>query len=293
MKKIDFLSHVKHILWILLGTGVYSFALTYLVIPNHLFEGGVTGITLIIYYLFKIQPSITNFLINVPLFLIAWKILGKRMLHYSIIGTIAVTAWLALFEQVPLTIPLEQDLMISSIFAGILMGLGLGIVFRAGGTTGGSDIVARIGNKYTRYTMGQIILLFDVLVLVVTVFVSPHIREVLYTLVLVAVVSKVIDLVSDGTISSKGVMIVTNQPHDLAAAIDSQIKRGITLIKAQGFYSKKETEMVYSVIDKSQLQEMKDLIHRIDPHAFITITDAHEVLGEGFTLDENKQPLEL
>lgn len=284
--------NLKNILLILVGAGLFAFGLNYLVIPNHLYEGGVTGINLIIYYLFKIQPSVMNILINIPLFVIAWKILGKKTLYYSLLGTVAVTAWLAIFERIPLVIDLQEDLIIVSMLAGILMGLGLGLIFKAGGTTGGSDIIARIGNKYTSYSMGQIILAIDILVLILTVIVSKDLRVVLYTLILVAIVSKMIDLVADGGYGSKGVMIMSSQSQAIATAIDSEIERGVTLIQAKGFYSQREMEMIYSVIDKSQLQEMKELIRRIDPHAFITITDAHEVLGEGFTLDENKQPLE-
>lgn len=282
----------KNLFFIILGAGLFSFGLNYLIIPNHLYEGGATGINLIIYYLFRIQPWIMNILINIPLFILGWKILGKRTLYYSIVGTVGVTAWLALFERIPIRVPLEGDLVLVSILGGILMGAGLGIIFRAGGTTGGSDILARIGHKYTSFTIGQIILAIDVLVLTLTILVFHDLRNVLYTLMMVTIVSRVIDFISDGNYGSKGVMIVSEKSQELAQAIDEQIERGITLIKAQGFYSRKEIDMVYSVIYKSQLQEMKDLIHRIDPHAFITITDAHEVLGEGFTLDSNKQPFE-
>lgn len=286
------MQHLKKSLLILIGAGLFSFSLTYLVIPNGLYEGGATGINLIVYYLFRIHPSIMNVVINIPLFLIGWKLLGKRVLYYSLLGTFALTVWLAIFEKMPLSIPLQHDLMIVSILAGIINGIGLGIIFKAGGTTGGSDIIARIGHKYTRYSIGQIILAVDFLVLLLTVFVSKDLRIILYTLIEVSIASRVIDLVSDGGYGSKGVMIITEKSEELATAIDAEIERGVTFIKAQGFYSKKDVNMIYSVIYKSQLQEMKELIHRIDPHAFITITDAHEVLGEGFTLDQNKQPIE-
>ncbi|MBY5033992.1 YitT family protein [Streptococcus gallolyticus] len=282
----------KNIAFILLGAGLFSFGLNYLVMPNGLYEGGATGLTLVIYYLFHIKPSIMNIVINIPLFILSWKLLGKRMLYYSLVGTFAVTGWLAIFERFPLKIHLEGDLMIVAILAGIFIGTGLGIIFKAGGTTGGSDIVARIGHKFTPYTIGQWILVVDFMVLVLIVLVSKDLRIVLYTLIEVTIASRMIDLVSDGGYGSKGVMIISEKSQELATAIDSQIERGVTFIKAQGFYTKKETNMIYSVIYKSQLQEMKDLIHKIDPHAFITIVDAHEVLGEGFTLDSNKQPLE-
>lgn len=283
---------LKSVLLILLGAALFAFSLNYLVIPNNLYEGGATGITLIVYYLFKVQPSLTNLLINIPLFVLGWKIMGRRMLINSFIGTFGVTIWLAIFEHLPFHINIENDVLIASMLGGIVSGLGLGIIFKAGGTTGGSDIIARIGHKYTRYTIGQIILAIDLLVLSLTVVVSQNLRSVLYTLLMVTIMSKIIDFITEGGYGSKGVMIVSEKSQELATAIDTEIERGVTLIKAQGFYSKTNVDMIYSVIYKSQLQEMKDLIHRIDPHAFITITDAHEVLGEGFTLDKNKQPLE-
>ncbi|HEM2808527.1 TPA: YitT family protein [Streptococcus suis] len=283
---------LKNIFFILLGSGIFSFALNYLIMPNHLYEGGITGINLILFYLFKIQPWMMNILINIPLFLLGWKLLGRKILIYSLIGTFAVTFWLLLFEKLPIHINLANDLLIVSMLGGILVGLGLGIIFKAGGTTGGSDIIARIGHKYLPYSIGQIILAIDFLVLTLTVIVSQNLRVVLYTLLMVTIASKVIDFVTEGGYGSKGVMIVSQKSEQLAQAIDSEIERGVTFIKAQGFYSKADVNLIYSVIYKSQLQEMKELIHRIDPHAFITITDAHEVLGEGFTLDRDKKPLE-
>lgn len=283
---------LKPIFLIIFGAALFAFGLNYLIIPNRLFEGGATGLTLVIYYLFGFKPSVMNIIINIPLFLLGWKILGKQTLYLSILGTLSVTAWLAIFEKIHFTINLQQDLILVSILGGIIIGLGLGTIFRAGGTTGGSDIIARIGHKYLPFSIGQIILAVDMFILLLIVLVFKDLRTVLYTLMMVAIASKVIDFVTEGGYGSKGVMIVSQKSEELAQAIDNEIERGITLIKAQGFYSRANINMVYSVIYKSQLHEMKDLIRRIDPHAFITITDAHEVLGEGFTLDRNKQPIE-
>ncbi|MGQ7395332.1 YitT family protein [Streptococcus suis] len=283
---------IRNILAIIIGSALFAFSLNYLVMPNHLFEGGVTGLTLILYYLFNIQPWLMNILVNIPLFVIGWKLLGKKVLYLSILGTFSVTLWLAIFEKFPLAINLEHDLFLVSTFSGILMGIGLGLIFKAGGTTGGSDIIARIGHKYLPYSIGQIILAVDIIILTFIVLVFKDLRLVLYTLMMVAIATRVIDFISDGGYGSKGLMIISQKSQEIATAIDEEIERGVTFIKAEGFYSKTPVNMVYSVIYKSQLQETKELIHRIDPHAFITITDAHEVLGEGFTLDKNKQPLE-
>ncbi|CKL56741.1 YpjC [Streptococcus pneumoniae] len=141
---------------ILLGAAIYAFGLTYFVVPHHLFEGGATGITLITFYLFKIPVSLMNLLINIPLFILAWKIFGAKSLYSSLLGTLALSAWLAFFEHIPLHIDLQGDLLITALIAGILLGIGLGIIFNAGGTTGGTDILARILNKYTHISIGKL-----------------------------------------------------------------------------------------------------------------------------------------
>ena len=147
--------HIKPTITIIFGAAIFAFGLTYFVVPHHLFEGGATGITLITYYLFNIPISLMNILINIPLFLLAWKIFGLRSLYSSLLGTIAVSVWLAIFEKIPLQFNLEGDLVVVALVAGVLLGVGLGVIFNAGGTTGGTDIVARILNKYTNISVGN------------------------------------------------------------------------------------------------------------------------------------------
>ena len=246
-----------------------------------------------ILYLFKVQPSVMNTIFNVPIFIMGWRILGKKTLIYSLIGTISLTVWLAIFERIPLDLGLSNDLPIVVLLAGLIMGLGLGIIFRLGGTTGGSDIIARIIHKFfPSISIGLAMLILDNSVLVLTILVFRDLRMVLYTMVFVFIIARMIDFVGDAGYGSKGIMVMTTKSDELAQAINDEIERGITFIKAQGFYSKTDMNIVYTVIDKRQLPETKDLIHRIDPAAFITITDAYEVLGEGFTYDAQHPPLQ-
>ncbi|WP_067101811.1 YitT family protein [Streptococcus sp. DD13] len=287
------MTKIKDTFFIILGAGLFSFGLTYLLIPAHLYEGGLTGINLIIFYLFGIQPSLMNAILNIPIFLAGWHLLGKQTLLYSLIGTFSMSIWLAIFEKIKFDINLEGDLFLIVILAGLIMGLGLGLIFRLGGTTGGGDIVARIIHKYfPQVTIGRAMLAIDICVLLVTILVAKDLRLVLYTMVFVFIASRMIDLVGDAGYGSKGIMIMTTKSEELATAIDRDIERGITFIKGQGFYSRTDLNIVYTVIDRQQLAETKALIHQIDPTAFITITDASEVLGQGFTLDENNLPLQ-
>ena len=274
------------ILTILLGAAIYAFGLTYFVVPHHLFEGGATGITLITFYLFKIPVSLMNLLINIPLFILSWKIFGAKSLYSSLLGTLALSAWLAFFERIPLHIDLQGDLLITALIAGILLGIGLGIIFNAGGTTGGTDILARIINKYTHISMGKLLFILDFCILMLILLIFKDLRLVSYTLLFDFIVSRVIDLIGEGGYAGKGFMIITKRPDHLAKAINDDLGRGVTFISGQGYYSQKDLKIIYCIVGRNEIVKMKEMIHRIDPQAFITITEAHEILGEGFTFEK-------
>ena len=277
------LRHTKSILTIIFGAAIYAFGLTYFVVPHHLFEGGATGITLITYYLFNIPISLMNLLINIPLFILAWKIFGSKTLYTSLLGTISLSIWLAIFEKIPLHFNLEGDLVIVALVAGVLLGLGLGIIFNAGGTTGGTDIVARILNKYTNISVGKLLFALDFLILMLILIIFQDLRLVTYTLLFDFIVSRVIDLIGEGGYAGKGFMIITQKPMEVADKINEELGRGVTFISGQGYYSQKDLKIIYCIVARNEMIKMKELIHTIDPKAFITITEAHEILGEGFT----------
>ena len=289
----------KDILAIIFGAGIFSFGIYFLVIPFHFYEGGATGITLITYYLFKIPVSLMNLLINIPLFVLAWKLLGKKSLYLSLLGTFSVSAWMALFEAMPLSHryhhfifeAFKGDILLACIASGVVLGLGLGIIFNAGGTTGGTDILARVFNKYTSLTMGKLMLIVDAIVLVTVVVVFQDVRTAMYTLFFILIDTLVIDLIGEGGFAGKGFLIVTAKPEEIAKKVSDDLGRGITFIRGMGYYSRKDLDIVYCVVSRNEMKQMKDIVNQIDPFAFITISEAHEILGEGFTLDKEKQPI--
>ena len=289
----------KDILAIIFGAGIFSFGIYFLVIPFHFYEGGATGITLITYYLFKIPVSIMNLLINIPLFVLAWKLLGKKSLYLSLLGTFSVSAWMAIFESMPLSHryhhfifdAFKGDILLACIASGVVLGLGLGIIFNAGGTTGGTDILARIFNKYTSLSMGKLMLIVDAIVLITVVVVFQDVRTAMYTLFFILIDTLVIDLIGEGGFAGKGFLIVTSKPEEIAQKVSDDLGRGITFIRGMGYYSRKDLDIVYCVVSRNEMKQMKDIINQIDPFAFITISEAHEILGEGFTLDKEKQPI--
>ena len=289
----------KNILAIILGAGIFSFGIFFLVIPFHFYEGGATGITLITYYLFKIPVSVMNLAINIPLFFLAWKLLGLRSLYLSLIGTFSVSTWMAIFELIPgshhlqnaVFTALDGDILLACIGSGVILGAGLGIIFNAGGTTGGTDIVARIFNKYTTFSMGRLMLIVDAIVLTTVLIVFKDFRIAAYTLLFILIDTVVIDIVGEGGFAGKGFLVVTSKPDEIAKQITTDLCRGVTFINGMGYYSQQEMKIVYCVVSRNEMKQMKDIINKIEPFAFITITEAHEILGEGFTLDTNKQPI--
>lgn len=276
----------RSILAIMLGTAVYSFGLHYFVVPNQLMEGGVTGIAVLLNYALGLPLSLTTLVLNIPLFLIGWKQLGRSQMLYTLLGILSLSAFLAVFEQVikaGYVSPFQgsNDHMLAALYAGVSLGAGLGIVFRFGGTTGGIDIIARIISRKRGYSMGQIILSFDA-VIIMSGLLYVTLDKILYTLVVVFIASKIIDFIQDGAYSAKAFSIISDQSKQIADDISLQLERGVTLFAAKGAYSNQKKEVVYCVVPRQETRRLKEIVRRNDPRAFIIINDVHDVLGEGF-----------
>ncbi len=283
---------LKNIFFILFGAAIYSFGIVHFNMQNNLAEGGFTGITLLLYFLFNFDPSYVNLILNIPLFFIGWKLLGRSTLYYTIIGTVGVSIFLWIFQRYQIEMPLQQDLFLAALYAGVFIGTGLGIIFRFGGTTGGVDIIARLVNKYIGWSMGKTMFIFDAFVITLSLITYLTYKEAMYTLVVVFVGAKVIDFMQEGAYSARGAMIVSDKNKQIAEKILTDMYRGVTVLYGQGSYTNNEREVLYCVVGKNEIVKLKNLITSVDPHAFVSVSIVHDVLGEGFTLDENKLPLE-
>jgi uncharacterized membrane-anchored protein YitT (DUF2179 family) len=280
-----------NIFFILIGAAIFSFGIVNFNIANNLAEGGVTGITLILYSLFKIDPSYSNIILNIPLFIIGWKLLGRNTLIYTLIGTFSVSLFLWIFQRITIDIYLKDDLTLASLFAGAFIGVGLGIIFKFGGTTGGADIIARLAQKYAGVSMGKTMFLIDAGVILLSLLTYLNYKEAMYTLIAVFVGARVIDFMQEGAYVAKGALIISEHNAEISEKIHAEMERGVTLLKGTGTYTKQERNVLYCVVEKYELVKLKSVITSVDPHAFVAVTDVHDVLGEGFTLDENKNPI--
>ncbi|MCP3763181.1 YitT family protein [Domibacillus sp. A3M-37] len=283
---------VKNIIFILIGSAIFSFGLVHFNMQNNLAEGGFTGITLLLYSLFDIDPSYSNLVLNIPLFFIGWKLLGRVSFYYTLIGTFSVSFFLWIFQRWQFHIPLHDDLFLAALFAGVFIGVGLGITFRYGGTTGGVDIIARLMHKYRQVSMGKTMFLFDATVIIASFLTYIDYREAMYTLVAVFTAARVIDFMQEGAYAARGAMIISSAHGEIAEEINKRMDRGVTILKGYGSFTKQERDVLYCVVGKNEIVRLKNIIHAVDPHAFVSVTVVHDVFGEGFTLDENKQPIE-
>ncbi|KGX87948.1 YitT family protein [Pontibacillus litoralis] len=282
---------VNNILFILLGAAIFSFGIVHFNIQNNLAEGGFTGIILILDQ-FGLNISIMNLALNIPVFLVGWKLLGRSTLIYSIIGTLAVSFFLGVFQVYMIEIDLKNDMTLAALFAGVFIGVGLGIIFRSGGTTGGVDILARLVHKYWGISMGRTMFLFDALVITAAVIMYLDHIEGMYTLVAVFIGARVIDFIQEGAYAAKGAIIISNQSTTISTKIMNEMDRGVTILHGRGSYTGENRDVLYCVVARNEIIRMKNIIESIDPHAFVSVSTVHDVVGEGFTLDEQKNPIE-
>ncbi|MER1956336.1 MAG: YitT family protein [Solibacillus sp.] len=282
---------IQNIIGILIGTALFSFGFVHFNMQNQLGEGGFSGITLILYFTLNWDPALMNLLLNIPMFILGWKLLGKRTFIYTIIGTVSVSVFLKIFQKYEVNMNLQDDLLLVSLFAGVFVGVGLGIVFRFGGTTGGVDILARLANKYLGWSIGKTMFGFDFFVILISWATFLDARSMMYTLVAVYVGGRVIDLVQEGAYTAKGAFIISLKSDEIADLISKNMERGVTVFDGHGHFTKEHRDVLYCVVSRNELVRLKSIIHRVDPHAFVSIMDVRDVAGEGFTLDDKKQPI--
>ncbi|MGL6064286.1 MAG: YitT family protein [Fusobacteriaceae bacterium] len=270
--------YFKEFSMITLGSAIYAFGINYFYVSNELAEGGVTGISLILHYLFKFPISITYIIINIPLVILGWKMLGREFILKTIYGIAVVAFFIKLTSGMGSSM---EDILLGSLFGGLLSGLGLGLVFLAGGSTGGVDIIARIMTKYKGISVGKALLIIDFLVLCMAGFLFGKIMF-MYTVVAVYVATQIIDFVEEGKHVAKGVMVISEKNNEIKEFIIDGMNRSATFLNATGAYSGENKAILYCVMSKYEIFRFKKEIRELDPRAFVIVSDVTEVLGEGF-----------
>ena len=263
---------------IILGCLLGALAYPMFLVPNSIAPGGITGIATILNHLFHTPVGLVSLLFNVPLFILSYRSMGRLFVVRSLFATVLFSV---LIDIVPVP-AVTQDALLGSVFGGVMLGVALGLIFRGGATTGGSDMVARIIRKrFQHISTGMILLGLDFVVIVAAGFLIK-VEYALYALISIYISSKLIDVVFEGFSRQKACYVISSQPELIRDEVMEKLSRGVTLFKAQGGYSGEERMVLLCLLSAQEVVQLKTIVRLTDEKAFLFITDAHEVLGEGF-----------
>lgn len=280
-KKLNLLNEIKAYGLISIGLFIMALGWTAFLIPNELLGGGVTGIGTLVFWVTGIPVGVTFLAVNVILLIIGIRILGFGF-GIKTIFSIIVTAGLFSVLQYYIREPFVTDRFMAAIIGGIMGGAGIGLVFTQGGSTGGTDIVAMIINKYRRISHGKILLALDVVIISSSYLVFKNIETLVHGFVIMAVASYVIDLILTGNKQSVQLFIFSKKSHEIADRIGSEAKRGVTFIKGTGWYSKTDHDILMIITRRMESAHVFRIIKEVDPEAFISVNNVMGVYGQGF-----------
>jgi len=275
-----FYKRLVEFIWVTIGVALTALGLNLFLIPNKIAAGGVSGIAIIFHYLIGSPVGLTMLALNVPLFVMGIYRLGLTFGFRSLYGTLSLSVlvdFLAPFLPVP-----TGDLLLAAIFGGVLTGLGLGLVFRFRGTTGGTDLAAAVLRTYTGVNIGQLLFLVDATVVLAAGLLFQSWELMLYALITIFVTAWVIDLVQEGFSYAKAFFVISNRIEIIAGKILRELGRGATALKGRGLYTGADREVLLTVVNRSEVSRLKEIIYETDPDAFVILADVREVLGEGF-----------
>ena len=277
MKKIKNkgLRKIIEYLILTLGSIIAAFALEQFLIPNTILDGGVTGISIIIYKVTNIPLSILVLLINIPFIYIGYKNLGKRFLFRTVYSMLVFSLFLSYFE---LFNPLTEEMLLATVFGGAILGVGVGLIIKCGGCNDGTESVAMVISKKTSLSVGQIVLLFNLVIYVLAGFIFGFDRA-MYSLLTYIITFKVIDFVSEGLEQAKAAMIITDKGTNISEEIYKKLGRTTTMIRAKGLISG-EKEVMYCVLTRMEVFELRHIVEDMDESAFVTITDVSDIIGD-------------
>ena len=290
MKRPDFRQDVKRfgidVVYYIAGSLLYAVSVNCFSVPNHIAPGGVTGVATMIHYALPTAPiGLTILILNIPLLVAAWLCISRTFTVRTLLCTALSTV--VIDTLTPLLPIYKGDMFLVSVMGGVLSGVGLGLIFLRGGSTGGTEIAARLLERRFPYVpVGRLILTVDAVVIVVSAFVFNNVENAMYAVVLTFVASTLIDALVYGGVGGKLVLIFSKRQEEITAAVLQTIHRGVTKLRSRGGYTGEDSEVLLCAVRRTQVYPLRQLVAKIDPAAFIVITSAEEVLGNGFATIE-------
>jgi len=282
MNRSDLWLNVRDVLVITVGSALAALSYVLFLVPHHIVPGGVSGISMVLHYLLKTPVGLVAIAINVPIFIWGFREIGRTFAVKSVIGMVLSALMIDFFTYVVKLHPATNNKILATVYGGILLGVGLGIVFRGNGSTGGSDIVGQVLSRHSNLSTGVAIAVIDFVVISLSGLTSHSLESALYGYGALFLSSRVIDFVIEGWSYARALWIISERPDDIAEVITFQLGRGATKLAGKGGYTGTDRDVIYCVITKREIPMLKRAIKRIDPKAFVVITDVYEVLGEGF-----------
>lgn len=271
---------IKYIL-IVIGSALYAVGFQFFLYPNSIIVGGVSGIAMIINLLTELPIGVLTIVLNIPLFIIAWKYFGTGFIIGSLVGMTFSSVFVDVFAM--LNVSPTSDMLLACIIGGAVKGLGLGLVYYAGATTGGSDIIAKfIRLKFPYINFGTVVLVTDFAIIILFAAIFNKVEAAMYAVIAMFVVSKVVDLVLYGIDNSSVCYIISEKSDNIVKEITDRLRRGVTILDGEGAYSHKSKQVLLCVVKRTQIIEIRKLIKNIDENAFFIVTDAKNVFGKGF-----------
>jgi uncharacterized membrane-anchored protein YitT (DUF2179 family) len=273
MKKI-----IRDYTFIIIGSIIFSLSISALLVPSKIGVGGVTGIAMSLNKLFDFKIGMLTILINIPLFAFGYKLIGKSFAFKSAF-VVVISSLMIDYFNVAVHFKTLDDMLLASIFCGVLFGIGVALIYMGGGSTGGLDILAKIiTNKFQNLQFARVLLIQDVIIYLFVSYVFG-VRSVMYALIMSFIRTKAIDAIQEGISSSKQCIIICEKAEEIIDAIQTGLVRGVTVLDAVGGYSKVERKFIYVVIQKNQLNTLRNLIKKIEPSAFVTTSEVNDILG--------------
>ncbi len=271
---------LKNIFTVILGTVIVAVALDVFLAPGNIAPGGISGLSIVINYLSDIPLGILIFALNIPIFLLGLRYFNHRFLLYSLCGMFLLSVFTDLFVSLP---RITEDLLLSAIYGGALLGLGIGLVFSTGCTTGGTDIVVQIlKKKFPAISVGRFVLIVDAFIVVLAGVIFAKWEVMLYSAIAIYISTVLIDIIVEGGDAAKAVYIISDKNAEIAEQISLKLVRGTTLLHGSSFYSNEPKEVLLCVAKKHQISSLKQIIKDVDTNAFVIFTDARQVVGKGF-----------
>jgi len=269
---------LKKYTFLLIGAIFASIALEIFLVPNNVIDGGVVGISIISSHLTKLPLGIFIFLFNLPFLILGYKQIGKTFVISTLFAVTVLSIGVTVLHPIP---GITKDVLLASVFGGITLGIGVGLIIRYGGSLDGTEIVAIILDKRTGFSIGEIVLFFNIFILSSAGFVFGW-DKAMYSLIAYFIAFKVIDVTVEGLEESKSVIIVSEQPEEIAKVLMARLGRGVTILQGQGAYTGESKGVLYAVVTRLEVAKLKSIIEEIDPGAFVTFSDVHEVMGGRF-----------